>query len=504
MTNADSLEIAMLNMLNDLRRKNGKAELTLEKNLNEAAEDYAETLLARNHWSHTGPDGSSARDRATAAGFDFVAPSTVGENLGIAGADGDADQLDEVQKVFDALVNSPSHYENMLKDKYTHVGIGIETGTHTILGGAQSMLGVQLFGGTAGSVDEQILGGGGTSRTETADADDDASPTAGSGTTNSGATEKGNADDRIVTGDKADVIRAGGGDDVVDSGRGNDRVEGGAGDDLIRSGAGHDKVRGGDGDDRIVTSDGNDQVWGDDGNDVINAGDGDDVVNAGRGRDRVELRDGDDVFRDVFERGPDGADWVDGGRGNDVMHGGGGNDVFRGSDGNDRLNGGHGDDKLIGGRDDDTLNGGAGDDRLHGQAGNDKIVGGAGFDRLLGYNGDDVLWGYNGRDLMNGGGGDDILAGGSGNDAMTGSKGNDTFIFRKGYDRDVVNDMTDGEDILKLDDNLWGNANLGIWQVVGRYGEITDDGLLLDFGEDELLLRGLDRFHQISDQVEFV
>jgi len=110
---------------------------------------------------------------------------------------------------------------------------------------------------------------------------------------------------------------------------------------------------------------------------------------------RVELNDGDDVFRV-------GSNWraavpiaVDGGAGNDRLEGGAEADTFAGGDGDDTLKGGDGD---------DTLDGGAGRDNLEGGAGRDVVRGGDGDDTLSGDPGAslsaDVIDGGPGRDTL--------------------------------------------------------------------------------------------------------
>ena len=80
--------------------------------------------------------------------------------------------------------------------------------------------------------------------------------------------------------------------------------------------------------------------------------------------------------------GGNGADVLDGQRGNDTVLGGDGNDLLYGRGGNDSLSGGLGD---------DTIDGGKGINHLDGGAGNDTFVFGGGFDTVIGGDGTDTL-----------------------------------------------------------------------------------------------------------------
>ncbi len=116
---------------------------------------------------------------------------------------------------------------------------------------------------------------------------------------------------------------------------------------------------------------------------------------------------------------------------------------------------------------------------LNGQAGDDNLFGGAGDDRLIG------------------GAGADFLFGGFGNDTATGGTGGDLFGFSIGSGRDVITDFELGIDQILLDTALWAldarvvsvadlfNPALGYLRL-----NQTNGNLRLDFGVDDLVIRG--------------
>lgn len=89
--------------INAYRSSQGLAGLTLDSSLNSYARSWAKTLAGRGGLAHSNI-GS------------LIPPwNAVGENVGRGGS---------VRPIFDALVASSSHRENMLDD-YTHFGIGV-------------------------------------------------------------------------------------------------------------------------------------------------------------------------------------------------------------------------------------------------------------------------------------------------------------------------------------------------------------------------------------------
>ncbi|MEA3015792.1 MAG: hypothetical protein QOI38_514, partial [Sphingomonadales bacterium] len=184
------------------------------------------------------------------------------------------------------------------------------------------------------------------------------------GSNATGATNWGNAGDRL-TGNAAD-----------------NRLFGLAGDDWLSGGGGKDVLIGGDGADQLYGEAGDDNLDGGDGADLLYGGAGKDFLGGGAGNDRLEA--GADSTGSTLEGG-DGADQLYGAGGIETMNGGAGADLLSAAAGDDVLDGGDGADNLYGGDGDDRLTGGAGDDlELQGGAGSDTYIFGAdsGSDRI--------------------------------------------------------------------------------------------------------------------------
>lgn len=128
MTQATDLERAMRDLINEERQANGLEPLELELQLNSAAEDHSDWMLDTDRFSHTGVGGSSAGDRIVAAGFDLEGSWAWGENIAYSSTGGDPGLMDEVERLHEALMDSPGHRANILSDDFDYLGIGIEVG----------------------------------------------------------------------------------------------------------------------------------------------------------------------------------------------------------------------------------------------------------------------------------------------------------------------------------------------------------------------------------------
>lgn len=176
--------------------------------------------------------------------------------------------------------------------------------------------------------------------------------------------------------------------------------------------------------------------------------------------------------------------------------GGSGNDLITGNAVNNRLIGRNGGDSIKGLDGNDTLNGGNGLDTLNGGNGDDILIGAGDKDILIGGNGTDRLKGGDGNDVLNGGAGD--------KDKMWGEAGIDAFVFRNGYGKDIVMDMTDDEDIIRLDDNLW-EGTMTVQEVLDEYARDNGNHVILNFGDgDILVIRNIDNVNDLVDDIVII
>lgn len=131
MSIANSLEQAMLKLINDERTASGVAPLQFDTILNDAAEDHSTSMLENNIFSHTGADGSTAKERMIHAGYLFEGTYASGENIAYQSERGEPGILDDVQDLHDSLMSSPGHRANILSPNFDEIGIGIVEGQFT-------------------------------------------------------------------------------------------------------------------------------------------------------------------------------------------------------------------------------------------------------------------------------------------------------------------------------------------------------------------------------------
>lgn len=105
---------SLLDGTNAQRSANGESALTLNSQLDQAAQAKANDMAARDYWSHNTPDGQTPWTFVAAAGYNYQA---VGENL----AYGFATSSDTIT----GWMNSPGHRANILNATYVDVGFGI-------------------------------------------------------------------------------------------------------------------------------------------------------------------------------------------------------------------------------------------------------------------------------------------------------------------------------------------------------------------------------------------
>jgi len=122
----------LLNETNKKRVENGFPALVLNDQLTQAAQGKAAHMMANHYWAHFAPDGTTPWQFIKNAGYDYV---YAGENL--------AKGFTESDSVVTAWMNSPSHRENILSQKYNEIGFAILEGN---LDGEETVLVVQMFG----------------------------------------------------------------------------------------------------------------------------------------------------------------------------------------------------------------------------------------------------------------------------------------------------------------------------------------------------------------------
>ena len=127
-----TLRKATLCLINKRRRAHGLRRLRGQQDLREAAQRYAEDMVARGFFGHVAPGGADLEDRLVASGFIRPAESWfVGENLAWGAGD-----LAAPRAIVRMWMNSPGHRANILQSRFRRVGIGVAPGAPQPVSGA--------------------------------------------------------------------------------------------------------------------------------------------------------------------------------------------------------------------------------------------------------------------------------------------------------------------------------------------------------------------------------
>lgn len=107
----DSTHDRSLELVNNLRDEEGLEGLNWNDNLANAAQDKVNDIVSKRYFQHTSPEGVKAWDFILKNDYSYV---YAGENLAI--------DYGSVDDAFAAWVESPSHYRNLVSEKYKEYG----------------------------------------------------------------------------------------------------------------------------------------------------------------------------------------------------------------------------------------------------------------------------------------------------------------------------------------------------------------------------------------------
>jgi uncharacterized protein YkwD len=113
----DRVRAEMLVHVNAARKKAGLRPLKGNALLDKAAQRHAEDMLARGYFAHRSPSGTTVRERARAADYDW---RSIGENIAFGQT--------SVDEVMETWLDSPGHRKNILTASFTELGLGIAMG----------------------------------------------------------------------------------------------------------------------------------------------------------------------------------------------------------------------------------------------------------------------------------------------------------------------------------------------------------------------------------------
>ena len=121
-TSAKKLRLATLCLMNRDRARHGLRRLTVDPRLRRAARWHADDMVTKRYFAHISLAGSAPADRIRAAGYmSNVSRWFIGENL-VWGAGPFSSPVDRVR----ALMHSPPHRRNMLRQQFRQVGVWVE------------------------------------------------------------------------------------------------------------------------------------------------------------------------------------------------------------------------------------------------------------------------------------------------------------------------------------------------------------------------------------------
>ncbi len=118
----DEIEQLILTLTNAERHKMGLTALQHDSLLQKSARTHSADMLVREYFDHVSPEGRTPFDRIAIIHRQLIGGS--GENIwqGQGYDVNDAKKLAEL--AMEGWMNSPGHRENILRESYTHLGVG--------------------------------------------------------------------------------------------------------------------------------------------------------------------------------------------------------------------------------------------------------------------------------------------------------------------------------------------------------------------------------------------
>jgi uncharacterized protein YkwD len=128
------LRASVLCLINRVRAEHGEEPLAANPELERAAEEHSQELVADDYFAHVSPSGVTPVQRIESTGY--VPGPTVGYVLGENLAWGTL-SLSTPQAIVNAWVASPGHLANILESQYKDTGIGVVASVPPSLGDGQ-------------------------------------------------------------------------------------------------------------------------------------------------------------------------------------------------------------------------------------------------------------------------------------------------------------------------------------------------------------------------------
>lgn len=135
---ADISTLAIFNLVNESRLELGLRELSINKELQKAAEAKATDMVKNGYFGHVSPRGVAPWFWMEKSGYDYY---YAGENL--------ARGFVDANSVFNAWMRSKTHRANILNPNYSDIGIAVIPAE---IGGEKTNIIVQMFGSRSKTV----------------------------------------------------------------------------------------------------------------------------------------------------------------------------------------------------------------------------------------------------------------------------------------------------------------------------------------------------------------
>lgn len=119
------VERAILDATNRQRMRRGLQPIAWEGDLTRIARDYSRQLVGRHRLEHRDASGKGPSDRVAQQHRRLV--GLVGENLAAFSGDWPEDPVDLADELVEGWMQSPGHRRNLLRQDYTHLGVGLWT-----------------------------------------------------------------------------------------------------------------------------------------------------------------------------------------------------------------------------------------------------------------------------------------------------------------------------------------------------------------------------------------
>lgn len=146
MSEANTYEQYMLEIINIERAKAGVQPLAFNSSLNTASEKHSAWMDKTDTLSHTGEGGSGPVERMKSAGYVFYdAFWTAGENIAALSTRSPSGYVDEVDLIHSFFMGSSAHKSNILNGTFREMGIGYILGNYQ---GYESVFITQDFAAT--------------------------------------------------------------------------------------------------------------------------------------------------------------------------------------------------------------------------------------------------------------------------------------------------------------------------------------------------------------------